>query len=100
MQNNAFFHIRHKYSLLMHCIKIKSLAIFLWNQQNVLYVDLSMFNQSYSGGITTTKSLPDIGGTTYHSRCPLPIAAMGLARRPHHERWAYTSNYVQYISGF
>ena len=30
-----------------------------------LGVDLSFFNQSYSGGITTTKkSLPDIGGTT------------------------------------
>ena len=28
-----------------------------------LRVDLSFFNQSYSGGITT-KSLPDIGGTT------------------------------------
>ena len=27
-------------------------------------MDLSFFNQSYSGGITTTKSLPDIGGTT------------------------------------
>ena len=29
-----------------------------------LWLDLSFFNQSYSGGITTTKSLPDIGGTT------------------------------------
>ena len=28
---------------------------FLWNDQNVLCVDLSIFNQSYSGGITTTK---------------------------------------------
>ena len=28
-------------------------------------MDLSFFNQSYSGGITTTKkSLPDIGSTT------------------------------------
>ena len=44
-----------KYSLLMHRIKMKSPAIFLWNQQNVLCVDLSMFNQSYSSGITTTK---------------------------------------------
>ena len=29
-----------------------------------LWVDLSFFNRSYSGGITTTKKLPDIGGTT------------------------------------
>ena len=39
----------------MHRIKIKSPSDFLWNEQNVLCVDLSMFNQSYSGGITTTK---------------------------------------------
>ena len=44
------------------------------------------------------KSLPDIGGTTYHSRCQPPCSH--AAWRPHHERWAYTSNFVQYISGF
>ena len=27
-------------------------------------MDLPFFNQSYFGGITMTKSLPDIGGTT------------------------------------
>ena len=38
------------------------------------------------------KSLPDIGGITYH--------CSHAAWRPHHEPWAYTSNFVQYISGF
>ena len=49
----------------MHRIKIKSPAnVFYGMNKTFLWVDLSFFNQSYSGGITTTKSLPDIGGTT------------------------------------
>ena len=59
-----------------------------------------MFNQSYSGGITTTKK--PTGYWRYHSRCWLS-GYHGTRRgawRPHHERWAYTSNFVQYISGF
>ena len=45
-----------------------------------LCVDLSLFNQSYSGGITTTKKLPDIGGTPIQDvGC---LAAMGLAMEP------------------
>ena len=59
----------------MHRIKIKRRAIFLWNEQTFLWVDLSLFNQFYSGGITTTKRLPDIGGTINQDVGPL--AAMG-----------------------
>ena len=91
-------HITYKYSLLMHRIKIKSPAIFYGMNNTFLGVNLSIFNQSYSGGITTTKSLPDIGGTTIQD-----VGCHGTrhgAWRPHHERWAYTSNFVQYISGF
>ena len=46
----------------------------------------------------TLAVIPDIGGTTYHSRCRSPCCH-GVWR-PHHERWAFTSNFVQYISGF
>ena len=54
-----------KYSLLMHRIKIKSPAIlFYGTNKTFLWVDLSFFNQFYSGGIATTKNLPDIGSTT------------------------------------
>ena len=45
-----------------------------------LCVDLSLLNQSYSGGVTTTKSLQDIGGTTIQDVGSL--AAMGLAMKP------------------
>ena len=46
---------------------------FLYGMNNTfLCVDLSLFDQSYSGGITTTKSLPDIGGTTKMSAAWLP----------------------------
>ena len=70
----------HEYSLLMHRIKIKSPAILLLNEQHFFCVELSLFNQSYSGGITTTKNLPDIGGTTIQDvGC---LAAMGLALEP------------------
>ena len=65
-----------KYSLLMHRIKIKSPASFFYGMNNTLFcVDLSLFNQSYSGGISTTKNLPDIGGTTQDVG---RLAAMGL----------------------
>ena len=47
----------HKYSLLMHRIKIKSPANFCYGiNKTFLWVDLSFFNQTYSGGITTTKT--------------------------------------------
>ena len=52
------------YSLLMHRIKIKSPAFFFMEWTMFLWVDLSLFNQSYSGGITMTKNLLDIGDTT------------------------------------
>ena len=71
----------NKYSLLMHRIKIKSPANFFYGMiKTFLWVDLSLFNQSYSGGITTTKSLPDIGGTTIQDVDPL--AAMAGAMEP------------------
>ena len=56
--------VSDKYSLLMHRIKTKSPAIFYGINKTFLWVDLSFFNQSYSGGITTTKNLSDIGVTT------------------------------------
>ena len=47
----------HKYSLLMHRIKIKSHANFCYGiNKTFLWVDLSFINQTYSGGITTTKT--------------------------------------------
>ena len=45
-----------------------------------LWVDLSLFNQSYSGVITTTKSLPVNGGTT--NKGVGPLAATGGAMVP------------------
>ena len=64
---------KHKYSLLMNRIKIISPAIFLYGMNNTfLCVDVSVFDQSYSGGITATKSLPDIDGTTKMSAAWLP----------------------------
>ena len=60
--------------------KLKVPLIFLWNEQNVFVLIYQMFNQSYSGGIISTKSLPDIGGTTIQYVGSL--AAMGLAMEP------------------
>ena len=82
---------RHKYSLLMHRIKIKSPAIFFFffflMNKTFLWVDLSFFNLSYSGGITTTKK-PTGYWWYYHSRCRPPRCNAGChgAWRPHHER--------------
>ena len=53
---------------------------------------------SNSGGITLTISLPDIVGTTIQDVGPLTHSH--AAWRPHNEQWTYTSNLVQYISGF
>ena len=39
----------------MHRIKLKVLLIFYEVNKTFLWVDLSLFNQSYSGTITTTK---------------------------------------------
>ena len=56
-------------SIVYWCIASKlNVPLFFYGMNKTLFwVDLSFFNQSYSGDITTTKSLPDIGGTTYHS---------------------------------
>ena len=76
-----------KYSLLMHRIKIKSPAIFFYGINKTFCVLIYQCSISLTLVVLQRqKSLSDIGGTTYHSRCRLPIAAMGLARRPHHER--------------
>ena len=59
-----------------------------------------MFNQSYSGGITTTKSLPDIGGTIQDVSS---LATMGLAVEPGIHTMSdelILQILVQYISGF
>ena len=60
--------------------KLKVPLTFYGMNNTFLCVDSSLFNQSNSGGITTTKSLPDIGGTTIQDvGC---LAAMGLAMEP------------------
>ena len=58
---------RHKYSLLMHRMKIKSPVIFFYGMNEKFFLSgwIYLFSISaYSGGITMTKSPPDIGGTT------------------------------------
>ena len=66
----------------MHCIKIKSPANFLWNEQNVFVCWFKTgFNQSHSGGITTTKK-PTGYWRYYLSRWRGSLAAMGLAMEP------------------
>ena len=68
----------NKYSLSMHRIKIKSPANFVWNEQNV-FVGGYLFSISpYSGGITMTNSLPDIGGTTIEDVGPLATMEPGV----------------------
>ena len=64
----------------MHRIKIKkSRYFFYWMNKTFSCADLSLFNKSYSGGITTTKSLPEIGGTTIQDVGPLAaMAGMGI----------------------
>ena len=64
--------ILYKYSLLMHRIKIKSPAFFSGVNKTFLWVDLSFFNQSYSGGVTTTRK-PTGYWRYYHSRCHLAV---------------------------
>ena len=91
----------YKYSLLMHRIKIISPTIVYGMNKTFFWVDLSLFNQSYSGGIKTAKK-PTGYWRYYHSRCRPPCChgRRHGAWRPHHERLAYTSNFVQYIYGF
>ena len=66
------------------CIASKSKSRYFFHEINItfLWVDLSLFNQSYSDGITTTKRLPDIGGTT--------IQDVGL-QLPLEEPWSLAS---------
>ena len=66
--------IVNKYSLLMHRIKIKSPANFLWTEQN---------NISYQSALTLMvlqwqKSLSDIGGTTIQDVGPLAHMEPGV----------------------
>ena len=51
--------------------KLKVPLFFYGMNKTFLWVELSLFNRSYSGGITTTKSLPGIGGTTIQDVGPL-----------------------------
>ena len=59
--------------------KLKVPLFFLWHEQNVLCVALSLFNQSYSGVITTTKK--PTGYWRYYQDVGC-LAAMGLAMEP------------------
>ena len=93
-RNNA-----DKYSLLMHRIKIKSPAYFFMEWIKRFCGSKYHFSISLTLAVSQRqRSLPDIGGTTYHSICRPPCSH--AAWRPHHERWAYTSNFVQYILAF
>ena len=87
------------------CIASKlKVPLFFFNGMNktFLWVNLSFFNQSYSGGITTTKKPATGYRRYYHSICRPPRCHAGChgAWPPHHERWAYTSKFLKYISGF
>ena len=67
----------------------------------ILCVDLSLFNQSYTGDITKKKSIPYIGGTTIQLSATMCLAAMGFAMEPgvhamSNELITVTPNFVQY----
>ena len=85
----------YKYSLLMHRIKIKSPANFLWNEQNVFVGGFITFQSVLFWRYYNDKK-PTRYWRYYHSRCRPPAAMGGAigAWHPHHERWAYTSNFV------
>ena len=57
--------IMNKYSLLMHCIKMKSSAKFLWNEQNIFVGRFISFQSALTVAVLQwQKSLPDISGIT------------------------------------
>ena len=87
----------HKYSLLMHRIKIKSPAIFLWSERNVFVGGFITFQSVLIWRYYNDKK-PTRYSRYYHSRCRPPHCHG--AWHPHHERWAYTSDFMQYISVF
>ena len=62
------------HSLLMHHIKFKSPSKFLWNEQNFLWVDLSIFTQLLLWHYCNDKK-PTGYWWHYHSRCR-PLAHM------------------------
>ena len=63
-----------KCSLLMHHVKIKSPSQFLWNEQNFLWVDLSIFTQLLLWHYCNDKK-PTGYWRHYHARCR-PLAHM------------------------
>ena len=67
--------IPYKYSLLMHRIKIKSPANFFMEWIKRFCGWIYNFSISLTLAVLRQKSLPDIGGTTYYSRCR-PLAHM------------------------
>ena len=78
------FQLNCSTSTVYWCIasKLKVPLIFLLNEQNVCVCWFkSLFNQSYSGGIATTKK-PTGYWRYYHSRWRGSLAAMGLAMEP------------------
>ena len=92
--------IVNKYSLLIHRIKVKSPANFSGNEQHVFVCWFITFQSVLLCRYYNDKK-PTGYWRYYHSRCPLTgcHGTCHRAWRPHHERWAYTSNFVQYISG-
>ena len=82
-------------------LKIKSPAIFMeWIKRFV--GGFIIFQSVLLWRYYNDKKAYRILWRYYHSRCRPPRCHAGChgAWRPHHERWAYTSNFVQYISGF
>ena len=77
----------HKYSLLMHRIKIKSPANSLWNEQHVFVCWFITFQSVLLWWYYNDKK-PTGYWQYYHSRCRLPgcYGTRHGAWRPHHER--------------
>ena len=78
--------------------KLKVPLFFLWNEQNVSVGGFNTFQSVLLWRYYNDKN-PTGYWRYYNSRCR-PPCSQWVAWRPHHERWAFTSNFVQYISGF
>ena len=78
-------HESDKYSLLMHRIKIKSPANFLWNEQHVFVCWFITFQSVLLWWYFNDRKLT--GYWHYYPRCRLH-GCHGAAWRPHHDRQA------------
>ena len=98
-QKNVPRATNYKYSLLMHRIKIKSAANFFmewikrfcgWIYDFWISLTLAILQrQKVYRILVVLPTIQDVGPLGPHA-----------AWCPHRDRWAYTSNFVQYISGF